>query len=304
MIRLIAAAGLCLLSNVTAVQAAERELIGYGRLINNDFLGDTQDRWRTGSVASSRVWGPSWTGQLPEGFGQILEVRLNAQFIAPDNLVAPAVGDRPYAASLSLGLHTHFRKGMTDFAVGADLVFTGPQTGLDDLQDGLHDALGVAGPSDATLAGQIDNGVYPTLVLEAGRDFAISETLQLRPFVEARWGDETLVRAGADLMFGGLGQGELLVRDPVTGQRYRAVAQPIFGYGLVLGADIAHVADSVYLPTARGMTISDARSRVRAGLHWQGDSSSVFYGVTWLGEEFQGQGSGQLVGSVHLNLDF
>ena len=43
-------------------QAQDLTRLGYGYLLTNDFIGDGQDRWRTGSIASSRVWGRDWTG--------------------------------------------------------------------------------------------------------------------------------------------------------------------------------------------------------------------------------------------------
>jgi hypothetical protein len=34
--------------------------LGYGRLVNNDFLGDLKDRGQTGSYVTSRIYGKSW----------------------------------------------------------------------------------------------------------------------------------------------------------------------------------------------------------------------------------------------------
>lgn len=308
--RLIAAAmiAICTCSGAANAQDSSpdqgRVKLGYGRLITNDFIGDTQDRWRTGSVAASRIWGRGWNGALPEQFGDILELRLGGQIIAPDNLTSPAAGDRPYATSVSLGLHTHFARGAVEFAVGADLVMTGDQTGLRNFQDGLHDALGVDGTSATTRAGMIGNDFHPTVVIEAGREFTLNSGARLRPFVEGRAGDETLIRAGADLTIGQTGLGELLIRDVVSGQRYRAVSNRNAGKSFVLGGDIAHVADSIYLPESAGYALSDMRTRLRAGVHWQGEKTSGFYGLTYLGEEFKGQDGGQVVGSVRLKLDF
>lgn len=304
MIRFLSIAALGLSVLATQATAGERERLGYGRLIQNDFLGDGQDRWRTGSVASSRVWGRDWDGALPEEFGNVVEFRLNAEIMAPDNLVAPAAGDRPYAGSLSFGLHTHLQRRSIEMAMGVDLVATGPMTGLGDFQTALHDVLGVDRASDATLSGQIEDGIHPTAVMEFGRTFSFGESTELRPFVEARAGAETMLRAGADLSIGRVGTGELLVRDPVSGQRYRTIQNAQSGMSFVLGGDIAKVDDSVFLPSADGYVLSDSRKRLRAGLHWQGESSSAFYGVTWLSEEFSGQGEGQMVGSLRLNLNF
>ncbi|WP_323780821.1 lipid A-modifier LpxR family protein [Thalassovita sp.] len=304
MIRFLTAAALGLLLLTSQAFAEERVRLGYGRLITNDFIGDTQDRWHSGSVASSRIYGYSWDGALPEKFGELLEFRINGEIIAPDNLVSPAAGDRPYAGSLSFGLHTHYQRRETDISMGMDMVLTGPMTGLDDFQGALHDALGVDSASAATLSGQIGNGVHPTFVMELGRDYALGQGATLRPFLETRVGVETLLRAGADVTIGQIGRGELLVRDPVSGQRYRTMQNSDAGYTFVLGGDIAKVTDSIYLPTSRGFTLTDSRQRLRAGVHWQGENSSGFYGLTWLGEEFLGQGEGQLIGSVRLNLNF
>ncbi|MBR9653204.1 lipid A-modifier LpxR family protein [Thalassovita aquimarina] len=303
MIRFFTAAALGLLFLTSQADAGERVRLGYGRLINNDFIGDTQDRWRTGSIASSRIYGSGWDGALPDRFGDLLEFRINGEIIAPDNLVNPAAGDRPFAGSLSFGMHTHYQHSKTEISMGLDMVMTGPMTGLGDFQSALHDGLGIEEASDTALAGQIGNGVYPTFVMELGREYALGRAA-FRPFLETRIGVETMLRAGADITIGQIGGGELLVRDPASGQRYRTMQKSPAGYSFVVGADIAHVTDSAYLPASRGYALTDSRQRVRAGMHWLGENSSGFYGLTWLGEEFEGQGEGQVVGSIRLNLNF
>lgn len=304
MVRLFAwALGLCLVV-AAAAEAADRYRVGYGVLFTNDLIGDGHDRWRTGSVASSRVYAPGWTGAAPARLGEMLELRFNAEIIAPDDISTPAPGDRPFAGALSLGLHSHLARGAMEYAVGADLVVTGSQTGLDDFQGFIHDMVGGDDLSPGARRSQVGNGFHPTGVIEAGRSFALGP-VRLRPFAEARVGVETLVRAGADLTIGSLTQGELLVREPVTGQRYRTVRDAAAGTALILGADIAHVEDSEFLPARGGLRIEETRARVRGGLHWEGaEGGSVFYGVTWLGEEFEGQRQGQVVGSLQFSLRF
>jgi hypothetical protein len=305
MFRMFMVALVALLCLPQASFAQERTRLGYGRLITNDFFGDGRDRWRTGSIASSRVWGPEWTGQAPAGFGRLLELRLGAEIIAPDNIRNPDPGDRAYAGALSIGVHTHFQKGQTEFAMGSDLVVVGPQTGLDDFQDWFHDAFGIRRPSDLVRDTQIGNSITPSVVFETGQSFDLGSRTTLRPFVEGRAGVETLVRAGFDLTFGELGRDELLVRDSVTGQRYRAITSDWTGYSFVLGADLAHVTASDFLPDDRGIGLSSSRERLRAGVMWQGESGlSGFYGVTYLGEEFEGQPEGQFVGSIRFRLGF
>ena len=309
MFRRVVAPIMALALSFTAISptpvAADRVKLGYGRLLTNDYFGDGQDRWRTGSWTTSRVWGPAWQGKSPANFGDIIELRLSSEIMAPTNLNRAAVADRPYATSLTIGAHTHFTWQGFEAAVGSDFVITGGNTGLGSFQRAVHKALGVRKPSDATLDDQIAGGVHPTLVAELGRDLEISPRVHLRPFVEGRAGAETMLRAGVDLTFGSLGSGELMVRESVTGHRYRVVPnEDNRGFSFLLGGDMAHVSESIFLPEDRGYELTDSRDRLRAGVHWQGESASAFYGVTYLGEEFEAQKEGQIVGSIHINLSF
>ncbi|WP_407494833.1 lipid A-modifier LpxR family protein [Pseudooceanicola sp. MF1-13] len=278
--------------------------LGHGRLNANDVIGDRRDRWRTGSLAASFVFGPEWTGRLPAMPGQIVEVRFLGEIIAPRRLKLPNAGDRPYAQSLSFGLHTHFGHKAWDFAVGADAVITGPQVRLLELQRFLHKMARfnhVASPQ--VIAGQIPNGLHGAVVAEAGRSFDLGGAARLRPFAEVRSGVENLVRVGFDLSVGPAGQGELLVRDPVTGYRYRSVRMAGDGFTFVLGGDVAKVGKSLYLPASRNQ-LSDLRSRGRAGVHWQKDRWRAFYGLTYLGPEFKGQRGGQVIGALNISHKF
>lgn len=304
MTRLVGLALLFCVAFSAPLSAEGRTRLGHGWLLTNDIFGDTHDRWQTGSFASSRVWGPGWQGHLPGGFGEILELRFGGQIVSPENISRPAPGDRPFAGILSLGLHTHFARGATEFALGGDLAVTGPQTGLDDFQGFLHDVLGGNDIGNRVSRQQVSNDVNPTLVAEAGHVFHLGGA-RLRPFVEGRAGIETMVRAGFDLTIGGFGAESLMVRDVVTGHRYEAVPSWEPGLSVVVGADTARVTDSELLRAGRGYDLVDARNRVRGGVNWQGErGTSVFYGLTWLGKEFEAQRQGQLVGSMRLRLNF
>lgn len=300
--RAAAVAAACLIA-ISSAAADPRETLGTGRLFNNDAIVDGQDRWRTGSYVASRVRGPAWTGTLPEGFGSILEYRFRGDLIAPENLVAPAPGDRRYAGVLSFGVHTHFTRGGADLSLGFDLVATGPQTRLDQVHKGAHDLVGIAPPSPTTLANQIGNGLYPTVTAEAAWPVALGQA-RFRPFVQAQAGIETLVRVGGDFLLGGYGTDALLLRDVTTGQLYPGVRGSERGLSMVLGGDAAWVGDSVFLPSGGAATLSETRTRLRAGVQWQSERTSVFYGVTWLSPEFDQQAEGQLVGSVRIGLRF
>jgi hypothetical protein len=286
----------------TLAEGLSWQRVGHGRIFNNDALDDNLDRWQTGGMAASWVFARGGDHALPAAPGQMVELRFSGRAIAPANIVAPGV-DRLYAGILSLGAHTHYRTRGWDVALGLDLVATGPQTGVDDFQSRLHKIPGIPGLGAATKASQIADGIHPSLTVEMGREFMLG-TSRVRPFIEGKAGVETLLRVGADLTFGRIGQGELLVREEVTGQRYRTVTNSGRGTAFVLGGDVAVVGESVFFPAASPVTMEESRTRLRAGFHWQGERNAAFYGLTWLSEEFVGQTEGQLIGSFRLDFRF
>jgi hypothetical protein len=281
-----------------------RATIGWGRFFNNDYIGDGKDRWRTSSYTLSQVRGPAWAGDLPSSFGTLREFRLRAENIAPASLSAPSADDRRYAGALSFGVHSHFQQGQEEISLGADMVVIGPQTGLSRLQDALHDEFGLPDGA-ASYDAQFPNTVKLAITGEVGRDIALGKSLTLRPFVEGQVGVETLARAGVDLTLGNLAKDSLLLRDASTGQRYSAAKGPLGkGVSLTLGGDVARVEDSFYLPSGGAVTRSPTRSRLRAGVNWQGEKSFVFFGMTHLSPEFDEQPTGQTLGSLSLLMRF
>lgn len=299
---------LCLLLGASALSAApESEGRRFQALSfngSNDQYGDANDRWRTTSLQVSALFGPDWTGGAPHRFGDLLEVRARAEILAPESLTRPDPEDRPYAAIASLGLHTHMRRGETDLRLGADLVFVGPQTGLDDLQATLHELIPGQPRPDVAQENQIGNTVRLALSGEAARAWDIGSRARIRPFAEVRTGDEVLARVGADLIVGRFGEGGLILRDQSTGQLYDGIPGEARGLSLVVGGDIAAVAESIYLPEDRLAELSDTRTRARAMLHWQNRFGAVQYGFTWYGPEFEQQPQGQVVGSASVIFRF
>nr|WP_300513926.1 lipid A-modifier LpxR family protein [Aliiroseovarius sp.] len=278
--------------------------LGFGRLFSNDYLGDGSDRWRTGSYVVSWLRGPVGT-ESRGNFGEVLEYRFGTAVLAPASLTAPAADDRRYAGVLSVGLHSQFNRGALELSTGVDLVMVGPQTGISDFQEETHELFGATVPSPAVVANQIPDRVMPTTLVEAARPFALSPTTSLRPFVEVQAGAETFVRVGGDVLIGaGFTQG-LVMRDGTTGMLYQG-ARDLRGTGLsfLVGADVARVAHSAYLPTSDGYALTDVRARARAGVQYRGERYGAFYGVTWLGEEFEAQPTGQVLGSINIQLNF
>jgi hypothetical protein len=285
-----------------AAMAEGRQTLGWGRLFDNDALGDFHDRWQTGSATVSVVRGPDWTGELPGDLGSLLEFRFVGRAISAGNLSNPAQNDRRYAGLLSLGVHSHFNWLGFEGRLGADLVGSGPQTGVGAFQSWLHEALGVGKPD---LGDQLGNAVYPSISAELGKGFAMGDRVVVRPFLGAEAGVEAYVRAGGDVIIGNFGNGALLLRDDTTGQRYQAVSgPPVSGLSLTLGGDLSRVFASELLPEGGRAMASESRSRLRAGVAWQGERSSAFYGLTYLAPEFDTQPEGQLIGSLNVNLRF
>lgn len=281
----------------------DRISLGWGRMFTNDALGDGHDRWRTGGYQVSYVRGVSFDGVLPERLGELLEFRASSQILAPANLTSAAPGDRRYAGVLAFGAHSQVDWRGNDVSLGGDLVILGPQTGISNFQKWIHNAMGQ--PEPLVVADQIGNGVYPTISGEIGRQMAFGDHVTLRPFAEAQAGVETFVRVGGDLVIGDFGKGAVMVRDAVSGQRYRAVESAHNeGISLVMGADVARMFDSALLPAGGPAVMNEERHRLRAGMHWQGKKASVFYGVSYLSPEFEAQPEGQVVGALNLNLKF
>lgn len=285
-------------------RAEDQVALGWGRMFDNDVLADGQDRWHTGSYSISQVRGYAWRGSLPTQMFDLWEIKVEGAIITPENLVDPSPEDRRYAGLLTFGVHTQQQWQGMETNVGLDLVFTGPQTGVSRFQNNIHNLVGMAS-GDASFENQIGNGVYPTLSGEVGRSYGLGPGVSIRPFADAIAGIETLARVGADLTFGHFGEGSVMLRDDTTGQRYRAVAgDRVTGLSFVAGADFAYVWNSELLPAGGAAVMSDTRERARLGVQWQGKTNAVFYGLTYLGPEFDSQPSGQVVGSLNIQLQF
>jgi hypothetical protein len=309
--RFVLIAAFAFLATLSAPARAEgldlfggREYIGSGRLFTDDYFGDGQDRWRTGAYSMSFLWAPAGTISLPEEFGSLIELRYTIGLTAPSNLRRPAAGDRRYAGVATFGAYSHFTKANTDFSLGVEAVVSGPISGAPWIQMRVHDLLGSTGPSSATLATQFPNALQFAAAGEVAHRFSFGSGLELRPFVQGRAGDVNYVRVGADLIIGSNYTSGILLRDETTGQLYQGLYEvPRNGFSFLVGADTAKVLSSTWLPASQ-YTLTNTWNRARAGVQWQSDWVGVFYGATWMGPEFTAQPSGQVVGSVQLQLSF
>jgi hypothetical protein len=299
---------LIFLTATTGAQAGERTWLGKARLWSNDEIGDRHDRWRTGAYAISHIRGKEWTGKNPSGFGELIEYRVRGEVIAPRSLyTATPITDRRLVGVFQVGAFTHMEHKGLDVSLGVDLVFTGSQTGMAEFQSLIHQALGYT--TTSILGSQLGNALYPTLNGEVSRQYQLSRNgarrIAFRPFVEGQIGVENYIRVGGDFTFGNAGMGDFQVRDVTTGQRNIAVkGGRKRGISYLLGGDIAYVQSSQYLPTALGPAVKNLRYRLRSGIYVEEGQKSLFYGLTWLGEEFEGQPEGQFLGSVSLRFNF
>ena len=283
---------------------AGEKTVQVSTIFTNDILGDGEDRWRTGSIDVSLTFGGSDLRALPTNAWERYHVRLRSEVIAPANLTTPSATDRQYAGVLGLGLFTHFQKKEFDIYYGGELIFVGESTGVGSFQKSIHDALNIAPPSAAVLNNQIPNALYPTFHAGISKSVRGEKSL-IRPFAEVQAGVETFVRVGTDAIFGRAMVNDFLLRDSVSGQLVNhAKADNSIGFGFLVGADAAYIADSNYLPNAGATKFEEFRPRVRAGLVYETHKFDMFYGLTWLGKEFESQPDSQVLGSLNLRMHF
>ncbi len=284
------------------VSAHDAQWLGVGRLLTNDFFGDGRDRWQSGSHVTSILRGHVGADAADISFAEVLEYRLRTAIIAPDGF--GSAPDRPYVGALSFGLHSHMRHGNSQARVGFDLTVIGPQTGLSRFQRDFHDAFEIEQVRFTDQ--QLGNNVFLGASAEVAENVQLTPDVSLRPFAEVQYRPEKIIRVGADLIVGGQITEDVVIRDVTTGHLYQGThSQSAGDYSFVLGADVAWIANSAFLPATGLGAASDARGRIRAGVHLQAnDHLGAFYGVTYLSPEFRGQSEGQVVGSVTLVFNF
>ena len=297
---------LCLILLFLASNASAEgySLVGRTSLFTNDYLGDGEDRWRTGSYSRSTFFAGS---SVENGTSSpIFELRLRGEVIAPTEVnLVPQPGERPFVGVVAIGGFRHVSRGDYDVAWGGEVVFVGPQTGVSSFVTEAHDALGFKQPRAAT--GQLGNKVFPTVYLHTSRLAGASSTIpfDVRPFFEVQAGVETFARIGFDMFFANGVSGPATTRDVVSGQIMSVVAKdPVTGFTPSIGFDVARIWDSQFLPSSSGLTVKPWRLRARGGLRSQTQTTEIFYGLSWLSPEYEGQPSGQVLGSLSLDFQF
>lgn len=230
----------------TGADAGDKYTIGTARIFTNDYLGDGEDRWRTGAYAISKMRAISeWDGRFPEAFGEMVEWLFRTDILAPSNLVDGAEDDRRYAGTLTFGLHTYFNRQTVDYSLGLDLVAVGPSTGVGSFQKAFHNLVGAPEPK-GTLDDQLEDDIMPTISGSASKQIRLNEKTSFSAYAEFRAGDETFARIGVDYHYGLVGQNNLWLRDVGIGQPYRATFEHVSGVSFLLGGDVAYIGASKY----------------------------------------------------------
>lgn len=291
---------LTMMGTTGAAVAENSERLHFALTTSNDSLGDWHDRWRSSSVEVGVLVGANESGQLPSRIGELREYRFRSDVLMPADVTAPNPNDRRHAGVLAFGLHSYAEVGEMDVRVGVDLVVVGQQTGLYDFQTRLHKILGFDRPNLSNF--QIGDTEQLAVSAEAGTSLS-AENWIMRPFAEIRVGPEDWIRTGVDLTFGA-GPEDLKMRVDSTGHRvpYGVIREP--GFHFVAGADVAWVDDSLYLPEKLGYSLTQSRIRVRGGAYYTGRRLDAFYGLAWLGKEFERQPEGQFVGTLQVKFKF
>lgn len=270
----------------------------------NDFLGDSHDRWRSGSYTL-------FLGYEGENFwGMAHDYSFRAEIISPWGARAQANSDdRPYVGMLGFGLFANEGYGSIDINAGGEILFVGDQTGIADLQQGFHETAGIAGylPENSR-SRRVENDVTGMLSAEIARNFIVAKSINVRPYIGAQVGYETFARVGADLVMGGYAEAERFVRDPVSGfvqPSSRSRAERMRNVSFLIGADYTYVDHSDFFPDWSNVEMQNERVRVRAGIQaGVPPQFSVFFGLTHLSKEFTTQVESQTIGVLSLEFPF
>ncbi|RJK96225.1 DUF2219 family protein [Paracoccus aestuarii] len=296
-------AGMCILMLLVTVGPAnadnQRALLNgsrlaFSRLLTNDYIGDRKDRWRTFSYAVSVL--------KPFEDKSVGELRFRTEIIAGRKLklASGQDPDRRMAGVLGIGAYRSAVIGKSDYRIGVELTAIGPQTGLVNLQERVHEKLNQSGPSAYAKELQVGDRILLGFNGETGRDFIVGQTA-VRPWVAVEGGAEAFARVGMDFTLGHT-VGNYGIRDELTGWRLPILQnRNTHGISLIAGFDIAHVVNSVYIEEG---DLTQNRLRLRAGGLVDFKSGRIFYGATYLSEEFKNQPENQVVGSVTISMFF
>jgi len=281
-----------------AVAAAEATK---SHFLTNDALGDGEDRWRSAGFAYYLGYEGERTNGIPHHF------RINTQIISPQAPTGSSGPDRPYVGMFGVGAFLNHRIGLTDVTAGGEVAMIGEQTGISELQNTFHDVFGTDGymPNEDEGLNQVPDAITGMASTEVAMNYYVGQKGLVRPFGGAQYGYETFLRAGVDLMWGEYSYAERFVRDPISGfiqpaSEYRKTA--LEGFSILAGVDYTAVTESDFFPESSGVVMEPGRLRARLGFQAGFKDVSIFYGLTHLTKEFEGQDEGQTVGTISFQM--
>ncbi len=269
----------------------------------NDFLGDGRDRWRSASYTIFL----GFEGEKAGGIAH--EIRARGEIISPWGAKnQPTNDDRPYVGMLGFGVFANDRFKHLEYNIGAEILFTGDQTGAADFQQNFHEATGIPGylPEDMP-HDHVDDDVTGMVSVEIARSYSLTDEVSFRPFFGAQAGYETFGRIGFDFITGGYGGAARYVRDPISGFIQPSSPDRALRMGdlsLLVGADYTYVSGSDFFPNWSVAELENARIRVRTGLQARIANASAFFGITYLSKEFTSQVESQTIGVLSFEFPF
>lgn len=289
---------------VTASPLAAQVLIPDGEVSNftNDYFGDGHDRWHSGSYQKSYFFDEITGSQLFKK----LELRGRTQIVTPWKGDVVAGEDRPYSSAIALGAFVHGSAGILETRAGGEFIISGDQTGLPNLQAFAHDSLGMSGSYNPLTRDDphLDDAFGFRGEAEVAFKSQMSETFMMRPFAEQTFGVDQASTVGVDVVWGTLSANEVWTRDAVTGQLLSASKRNADLFTLVAGVDYSNVSKSMHFEEGSYAELQNEQYRVRVGSITRIHNMTLFFGQTWLSEQFVGQPEVQRVGSMAIDWVF
>ncbi len=272
--------------------------VGTADVFVNDGLGDGHDRWRSMGYSYSRLYEDSF-------FGNITELRLRAEIISPYTPGRQAM-DRDYANAIGLGAYTIGKSGALGYRLGGEMLITGDQTHLRDIQRGFHKIFGGGNGYGQTGTDyyRLEDGVHGLVQGEVWSSLGAPQVWEVRPYASAKAGYETAATAGVDVILGPAAHNPYWTRDEITGTPIAVDGQNNHGFSWIVGADVTQLKDSIYFADHSDVRPEKTRTRARAGVQWRSDPFSVFFGQAWLSKEFEGQIEAQRLGVLAIDFTF
>ena len=298
-----------------------RDVMGEG-LLWNDRLGDGRDRLKTGGLTQSVLLPESLFSDDPWFGGRAAAVELQGRVLAitPDFL---AGGVRPHAQYAGAGIYLRTFGEARPVAgaqlsvedrVGIELGYRGDALPIFEIQDALHEGMGMAVPGRAP-GSALDPAAH--INAEARRTWRFAtgfagHDVDIAPFAALSAGTrENALRAGADVILGSSLAARTWNHDPATGALIPGGSAPREGahWTVWAGGEVGLVASDALIEGEVGglpgmADPAPVTARLRAGVQLEWSGIALTYSLAWLSPEVEHQDGGQLIGGVQLKVRF